>query len=125
MVLQRPFEPAALTGKVPVRPATSTVFVQVLIAFVVFPSVCFRISFRKYAAEAQSSASEIHEMRDAWNPHVSVPPRTPDGTMSFELLIAACNSMVKSRLPLVRAYSQANATDIAVSCSTNTGKACR
>ena len=55
----------------------------------------------------------------------AVPPSTPDGTMSFELLIAACSSMVKSKLPLVRAYSQANATDIAVTCSTNTGKACR
>src|SRR5271163_3883951 len=99
------FAPIDVTGKVPVHPATSTVFVQVLIAFVVLPSVCFRISFRKYAAEAQSSASEIHEMRDAWNPNVSVPPRTPDGTMSFELLIAACSSMVKSTLPLVRAYS--------------------
>ncbi len=47
----------AVTGKVPVRLAASTVFVQVLISFVVFPSVCVRISFRKYAAEAQSSAS--------------------------------------------------------------------
>jgi hypothetical protein len=53
--------------------------VQALIAFAVFPSVCFRISFRKYVAEAQSSASEIHEMRDAWNPNVAVSPRTPDG----------------------------------------------
>jgi hypothetical protein len=94
----------AVTGKVPVRPATSTFFVQVLIAFVVFPSVCFRISSKKPAAHPQRRASAIHEMRDAWKP-VSVPPGTPDGTMSLELLIAACSSIVKSKLPLVRVYS--------------------
>src|SRR5690242_21448258 len=102
MVLHRPVEPAGLTGKsaLVARLAASTVFVQVV--RMVLPSVRFRRFDKKYVAQAHNSTSAIHEMRDACNPNVSVPPRTPEGTMSFELLIAACSSIVRNKLPLVR-----------------------
>jgi hypothetical protein len=80
------------------------------------------MSSKKQAAHTQSTASVIQDTSEAWNPNVSAPLVTPEGTMSLELFQAECNSMVSSRLPPARCQSQARITDNPVTPMTNTQK---
>src|SRR5262245_47423176 len=61
---------------------------------------------------------------DAFTENGSVAPGVLVGTMSVVLLMAACIIIVMSRLPPVRQYNQAMATEIAVVPSTYTGNDC-
>src|SRR5438094_8557710 len=79
---------------------------------------------RKYAAHIHSSVAVSHATREALSPNVLLAPGSADGTMSFELFTAECRSMTSSRLPLVRAYSHAMATDSAVTCNAYTKNDC-
>src|SRR5436309_4060585 len=82
------------------------------------------IHARKNAAQAQSAASVSHAIGEPSNPNVFAAPCTAEGTMSFELLTAACSSIGSNRLWLVFSQSHAKATESATTCSANKGNDC-
>src|SRR5262245_13731484 len=72
-----------------------------------------RMATRKYTAGIHSSATVPHATNDA--PIASGSLDDPAGVWTrFVLFTAACITIVSSRLPRVRQYNQARATDSAV-----------
>ena len=73
----------------------------------------FRIANRKNKAPIHRSATVPQATSDARTANTSVDVETGVGT-KFRLLTAACITIVSSRLPRVRQYSHAIATESAV-----------
>src|SRR3989442_15572440 len=69
----------------------------------------------------QSRVTVIQATSEWLSAHGFVALGSAEGTISFVLFTAACMSMTGSRLPRVWAYSQAIATDSAVTCKRYTG----
>src|SRR5690242_13867045 len=83
-----------------------------------------RIRTRNQAAAIHRNTTVSQPTSEVLSAKGLVAPGTIEGTMSLVLLTAACISMTSSRLPWVRQYSHAAATESAVTCRRYNGNDC-